>query len=220
MIRGFNKRVVKEVEPVPGMRRQPKQARSRERVEKILDVAEAMFIAEGCKSVTTNAIAAQAEIPIGSLYQFFPDKAAILMALAARYATLLNQKLLAVVSELDSLPLSDALALGIDTYDQFHEDYPGFQAIYMEMQDTLPELTAIEAAADVELIHAAANSLSQHCPGLEVDQYQVIAMVLVKSVGTLLWMSRSQAPSFRLRLLEETKRLVQSYVQSYWPEDR
>lgn len=201
-----------------GMRRQPKQARSRERVNKILDMAEEMFIAEGCNAVTTNAIAAKAEIPIGSLYQFFPDKAAILQALAARYTTLLNQQFLAIGPNVESLPLSDVLALVIDTNDQFFADYPGYQAIFMEMQGTVPELVAIEAAADIELIDATANFLSQRSPGLDADHYQAIAMVIVKSIGTLLWLSRSQTPSVRARLLDETKRLVQAYAQSYWPE--
>jgi len=202
----------------PGMRRQPKQARSRERVNKILDVAEEMFIAEGCNAVTTNAIAAQAEIPIGSLYQFFPDKAAILQALAARYTTLLNQKFLAIGPAVESQSLSDVLALVIDTNDQFFADYPGYQAIYIQTQGTVPELAAIEEAADVELIDATADFLAQRSPGLDADHYQVIAMVIVKSIGTLLWLSRSHNPAFRERLVDETKRLVQAYAHSYWPE--
>ncbi|MGR3277877.1 TetR/AcrR family transcriptional regulator [Acaryochloris marina NIES-2412] len=210
--------MAKNIEPIPGMHRQPKQARSRERVNKILDVAEEMFIAEGCNAVTTNAIAAKAEVPIGSLYQFFPDKAAILQALTARYTTLLNQQLLAIGPAVDSLPLSDVLALVIDTNDQFFADYPGYQAIFMQMQETVPELATIEEAADVELIEATANFLSQRSPGLDADHYQVIAIVIVKSIGTFLWLSRSQPPDRRQRLLDETKRLVQSYALSYWPE--
>ena len=68
-----------------GMRRQPRQVRSQERVNQILDVAEQLFITEGYNATSTNAIAANAKVPIGSLYQFFPDKAAILYKLAARY---------------------------------------------------------------------------------------------------------------------------------------
>lgn len=210
--------MAKKVDPIPGMHRQPKQARSRERVNKILDVAEEMFIAEGCNAVTTNAIAARAQVPIGSLYQFFPDKVSILQVLAARYTTLLNQQFLEIGPNVGSLPLSEVLALVIDTNDQFFTDYPGYQAIYIQMQGTMPELAAIEAAADVELIDATANFLAQRSSGLDVEHYQVIAMVIVKSIGTLLWLSRSQPPDCRQRLLDETKRLVQSYALSYWPE--
>jgi len=66
--------------PAGGMRRKPRQARSQERVNRILDVAEKLFASQGYAATTTNAIAAQAQVPIGSLYQFFPDKTAILKA--------------------------------------------------------------------------------------------------------------------------------------------
>ena len=55
------------------MRRQPKQARSQERVHHILDVAEQLFIELGYEQTTTRAIATRAGVPVGSLYQFFPD---------------------------------------------------------------------------------------------------------------------------------------------------
>ncbi len=67
------------------MRRQPQQARSQERVQQILDVAEQLFVEIGYESATTRAIAAQADVSVGSIYQFFPDKEAILKALAIRY---------------------------------------------------------------------------------------------------------------------------------------
>jgi AcrR family transcriptional regulator len=52
-----------------------------------------MFVAEGYSATTTNAIAARAQVPIGSLYQFFPDKAAILKALAIQHGEQLHQHL-------------------------------------------------------------------------------------------------------------------------------
>lgn len=89
------------------MRRQPRQARSQQRVNRILDIAEQLFIAEGYDSTTTNAIASQAKVPIGSLYQFFPDKSAILQALAVRYTELLHQRFIALqTAEPAHVPLS------------------------------------------------------------------------------------------------------------------
>src|SRR5579883_1388343 len=69
----------------PTLRRQPKQQRSQQRVEKILQAAAAVFTEVGYEAATTHMIAARAATAIGSLYQFFPDKLAIFHALEARH---------------------------------------------------------------------------------------------------------------------------------------
>jgi AcrR family transcriptional regulator len=201
-----------------GMRRQPRQARSQERVSQILDVAEQMFIAEGYATATTNAIATRAKVPIGSLYQFFPDKAAIVQALAVRYAEQLHDRFAALDSEeLSTLPLSDYVNQIIDVTDRFFTDYPGYYAIFMQVQGTIPELAEIESVADAQLIQNLATSLSQYDADLQANDYEAIAFVLVKAIGTLLWLSLGQEKDFRQRLVLETKRFTLTYLQSYFP---
>jgi AcrR family transcriptional regulator len=201
-----------------GMRRQPRQARSQERVSQILDVAEQMFIAEGYNSTTTNAIATRAKVPIGSLYQFFPDKAAIVQALALRYTEHLHDRFAALDSdELSKLSLSDYVDQIIDLTNQFFTDYPGYHAIFMQVQGTIPELAEIENAADAQLIQDLATSLAQYDMDLQTADYEAIAFVIVKAIGTLLWLSLGQAGEFRQRLVTETKRFTVSYLQSYFP---
>jgi AcrR family transcriptional regulator len=67
------------------MRRVPQQARGQQRVQQLLDSAEALFAEKGYDAVTTNEIAAQAGVSIGSLYQFFGDKQEILDRVMERY---------------------------------------------------------------------------------------------------------------------------------------
>jgi AcrR family transcriptional regulator len=203
-----------------GMRRKPRQARSQERVSRILDVAEELFIIEGYTATTTNAIAIRAQVPIGSLYQFFPDKTAILRAIALRYGELLHQKFAAFDGvELAKLPLSTYVEKLIDTADQFFTDNPGYHAIFMEVQGTIPELEEIEEAADAQLIQDLVTSLSQRNSTLEPADYEAIAFVLVKAIGMLLWLSLSQEIQLRQRLVAETKRFTLNYLQSYFPSD-
>jgi AcrR family transcriptional regulator len=199
-----------------GMRRQPQQLRSQERVSQILDVAEQLFTMEGYNATTTNRIATQAKVPIGSLYQFFPDKAAIVQALARRYTKRLHQRFAVIdLDELVKLPLPDYVDQLIDVTDQFFTDYPGYHAIFMQVQGTIPELEQIEAAADAQLVGDLAISLSQRYSALAPSDCEVIAYVLVKAIGTLLWLSLSQEPRFRKRLVAQTKRLALNYLQSY-----
>jgi AcrR family transcriptional regulator len=200
-----------------GMRRQPRQARSQERVKQILDVAEQMFIAGGYEATTTNAIATRAQVPIGSLYQFFPDKAAIVQALTLRYMEILHQRLAALhnAGAVD-LPLPTYVDRMIEATDQFFTDYPGYHAIFIQVQNAIPELAAIETAADAELIQELATFLEIRDASLG-ETSGAIAFVLVKTIGTLLWLALSQEQPFRQQLVLETKRLALSYLQSYVP---
>lgn len=203
-----------------GMRRRPQQARSQERVSRILDVAEDLFARQGYAATTTNAIATQAQVPIGSLYQFFPDKTAILQALALRYAEKLHQELAVVdKAELVPLSLSDYVNQLIDITDRFFTENPSYHAIFMEVQGTMRELEEIDEATDVKLIQDLASSLARRDAGLEPADCEAIAFVLVKAIGTLLWLSLSQEETFRQRLVVETKRLTLKYLQSYFPSN-
>ena len=65
-------------------RKQPQQRRSRATVDKIL-AAAAQVLAEEGDGATTDRIAARAGVSIGSLYQYFPNKGALMLELARRH---------------------------------------------------------------------------------------------------------------------------------------
>ncbi|MCC8943340.1 helix-turn-helix transcriptional regulator, partial [Bradyrhizobium sp. Arg68] len=62
-------------------RKQPQQARSTELVSAILDAAVQVLTSEGAQRFTTARVAEKAGVSVGSLYQYFPNKAAILFRL-------------------------------------------------------------------------------------------------------------------------------------------
>lgn len=66
-------------------RKRPLQERSRETVEAILTAAARVLVKDGYDATTTNKIAARAGVSIGSLYQYFPSKEAIVAALVERH---------------------------------------------------------------------------------------------------------------------------------------
>jgi AcrR family transcriptional regulator len=67
------------------LRNRPRQARSAARVEVLLDAAARVFEDVGYDAATTNLVATRAGVPVGTLYRWFPDKAALADALADRY---------------------------------------------------------------------------------------------------------------------------------------
>ncbi|MEN9822232.1 MAG: hypothetical protein RLZ04_658 [Actinomycetota bacterium] len=66
-------------------RKIPRQERSRRTVERILDAAARIFHEQGYAAATTNDIADEADVSVGSLYQYFPNKDALLVALTTRH---------------------------------------------------------------------------------------------------------------------------------------
>ena len=70
--------------PVDFQRRKPKQARSQGTVDSILEAAIQLLQRDGAHGLNTNRVAERAGVSIGTLYQYFPDKEAILLAVARR----------------------------------------------------------------------------------------------------------------------------------------
>jgi AcrR family transcriptional regulator len=65
-------------------RRRPRQARSRATWEAIVEAAAQILERDGAAAFNTNAVAERAGVSIGTIYQYFPDKQAILAAAAKR----------------------------------------------------------------------------------------------------------------------------------------
>lgn len=82
---------------VENMRKMPRQSRARDTVEVVLEAAAQVLEMSGEAGFNTNAVAERAGVSIGALYRYFPDKAAILRALALRETEAHRDAVLAVV---------------------------------------------------------------------------------------------------------------------------
>lgn len=78
------------------VRREPRQERSRATVDAILQAATYILVKRGWQKFTTNAVADRAGVNIASLYQFFPNKEAIVAELERRHAVETRAKVLEV----------------------------------------------------------------------------------------------------------------------------
>jgi AcrR family transcriptional regulator len=199
------------------MRRQPQQLRSQERVDSILNAAEELFIEVGYEQTTTRAIATRAKVPIGSLYQFFPDKEAILKALATRYFQQ-EYELFAQLhtQEAETLPLEEYVDRVIDAFDHFMNSHPGYRAVFEQLLN-LMTYSAITAMDDYEyrIVDELAAFFGRINPQINSEKCQAIALVIVKTVGDLLWLATTLKPEMRQLLVAETKMLMLGYLNNY-----
>jgi AcrR family transcriptional regulator len=83
---------------------EPRQERAREKVELILEATMRLLERDGLAALTTNAVAAKAGVSIGTLYQYFASKDAILDELARREVAGFSEQIMAAVE--DPSPMS------------------------------------------------------------------------------------------------------------------
>jgi AcrR family transcriptional regulator len=97
-------------------RKQPRQARARVTRDAILVGAERLLGREGPEALTTNRIADEAGVSVGSVYQYFPNKQAIIAALVDVYVSRFFEFFAAALEASHDLPLEtvgDTLARGL-----------------------------------------------------------------------------------------------------------
>ena len=116
-------------------RRLPSQQRSRERVERMLQAASDLIAAHGSDALKMREVAERAGVPIGSLYQFFPDKSAVIRALAERYTLESRACIAEALSEVRTgQDLSRAFGELVDTYYRLFLSEPVMRDIWSGTQ--------------------------------------------------------------------------------------
>ena len=129
-------------------RRSPRQERSRETVEAILEAAAQVFERHGYAAGTTNRIAERAGVSIGSLYQYFPNKGAIVVEVMRRHMAEAGEVGQPVLQELvDRVPpLHEGLTDIVAAMIALHERSPRLHRVLSEEAPHPPEILAFQRA--------------------------------------------------------------------------
>jgi AcrR family transcriptional regulator len=190
----------------PG-RRQPTQQRSRERLERILDVAEHLIEEKGSEHVKMSEIADLAEISIGSLYQYFPDKRAIVRSLAQTYAAAaracVREALEAVRNPKE---LQGAFIALVDQYYEIVMDKPVMRDISSALRadKELMELEIAESRACGALLAAAIKRVQ---PSADAKRVGVLAFLIWQLGEETMRLAVSQKRAEGALLVDAYKRM-------------
>lgn len=211
------------------VRREPRQARSRARVAQILAAADEILSTEGFEALTVRRIAQEAVVPVGSIYQFFPDKAAVVDALARGYIgefdgaieeLVADAEAYAAVDSSTATPTGTATAKSnwadpvgrlVDEFAGLYRSRPGYVALWSG-RHLSPELARADEAnnlaiaAGVRRILVARGILADG-PELDLD-----AQVAVHVADVLLQFAFSRAPGGDEAVLAELKTLLRLYL--------
>jgi AcrR family transcriptional regulator len=114
----------------PLLRRKPQQARSKARLARVLQAAERVLVGEGVEALTTTRVAAEAKVSVGSLYQYLPDRDAIIDALAAGYFAKLEAAMDGFVEAASAQGWEDPVGVLVDAFARIYRTEHGFRALW------------------------------------------------------------------------------------------
>lgn len=195
-------------------RKGPRQGRSRQTVATILEAAARVFEEAGPDGATTNAIAERAGVSIGSLYQYFPNKLAIIHALIDRYQQELREvwdKVLATRHA--DRPLDEVVDQAIDGVWGLACTRPAF-LILLHSGGAGVTLAHKRSGQKEEARTRIAELVLARNPSTAPLQAQLIAMVVSETVHALLALAAAAPRSKREAIINETKRVVSRYVSA------
>lgn len=122
-------------------RKLPEQGRSRATVDAIVDAAAHILIKHGYDAFTTNRVAERAGVSIGSLYQYFPNKDALLSELMRRHLTEIERGVEEMANLVRTAPLAEVIRTGIQQNVRSHMIDP---ALHRVLSEEVPRLGALD----------------------------------------------------------------------------
>jgi AcrR family transcriptional regulator len=202
------------------LRRAPKQERGQRRIARLLDAAAAEFARVGFDAATTNAIARRAKTSVGSLYQFFPNKEAILAALTEYYLTEIRAVQAVVGSdEATRLPPAAFVDQLVERLAEFHATHPAFLSLFYG-SPTSPHLAAAAERLHSECVAGAEASIAARLPRLDPARRRLHATMNVQVVKALLPLAAAAGPTGRDQVLAEIKKLLVRYMDGVAAESQ
>lgn len=193
------------------LRNAPIQARSRERLHRVLDAADEVLATDGAGAFTTTRVATVAGVPIGSVYRFFPDKEAIVEALAVRYWSDLEDLVAGVVEADAAQTVDDPVGAVLDVLVAGFRARPGFLALWYgglrteRVRDaTRPTRVAIGRSVE--------HLLVRHWPGTTRRTRARVAEMVVLAGDSLLREAFRRDRGGDATVLAESKLMLRAYI--------
>jgi len=170
-------------QPIPNAdpRKKPRQARAKATVDAIIGAAAQVLISNGYEKTTTAKVAERAGVSIGSLYQYFPNKEALIAALIERHADDLVSTLQGLLEKASHPTLADAVRVAIDATFSAHRIDP---ALHKMLHEQVPRVGRMGKAMDAsrQIVKAIESCLRAHADELAPHHDLAIAAIVIETV--------------------------------------
>ncbi|WP_293950834.1 TetR/AcrR family transcriptional regulator [uncultured Corynebacterium sp.] len=197
-------------------RRRPAQQRSRERFNRILTAARSVLVDVGFESFTFDEVAKRAEVPIGTLYQFFANKYVLICELDRVDNAEAVAELKKFSEQVPALQWPDILDEFIEHLARLWREDPSRRAVWHAIQST-PATRATAAATEKEMLEIIAGVMKPLARGASYEERMSLAGLLVHTVSSLLnyAVRDAEIPDEAFEaIVVEIKRMLVSYLFS------
>jgi AcrR family transcriptional regulator len=193
-------------------RKTPQQDRSIQRVHAILESATRLITQSGVSALTMTALAKEAGVPIGSIYQYFPEKAAILRALFDMISARVEEHIIHSLEKATTLDeLKEHVFVLIDWYYRECCENPIYLSIWlsMEMDKALAQLNIEQSYRLAEVFIYYTAPLRTPRPG---EDYEARCKLLSYFLGSCMRLALLSEQDHAKRMLLECKRLIRESI--------
>ena len=196
------------------LRRVPVQGRSVARVQRMLDACASLVDEIGYESLTTTLLAERAGVAIGSVYQFFPDKRAIVQALTLRNLEAYLSRLNARADAVQFNHWWDVVDAAIDEYIAMHRDVPGFRTLHF---GDVVDVHLLDEEKDNNTIIAEqlAAVLVNHFGAAAGSRLDFALAIAVEAGDALIKLAFRRDPEGDPEVLAEAKALIREYLHRH-----
>jgi AcrR family transcriptional regulator len=203
--------------PLTKPRKYASQERSRATIDALIEATARILVTEGFDKASTNRIAEKAGVSIGSLYQYYPGKEALVAAVIDRHNQEIMQVVRGTLAEVTSQPIEKAVRRLVETAIEAHRIDPKLHRVIAEQIPRTGGLENVEAF-NRETYALFRAYLEGHSDEFRIVDLGVATFVCVTSIEALAHtavLHRSEKLSDEMveTLVDETTRLVVGYLR-------
>ena len=198
-------------------RKNASQERSRATVDALIEATARILVREGFEKASTNRIAEIAGVSVGSLYQYFPSKEALVAAVIDRHNEEIMQVVRAALTEVADLPIDKAVRRLVTVAIEAHHIDPKLHRVLAEQIPRTGQLADVEAFnREVHtLVRAYLESRRKEMRKIDLDTATFICVSAIEAVAHNTVLNQAEMLSDKMvrTLVDETTRMVVGYLR-------
>jgi AcrR family transcriptional regulator len=202
--------------PLTKPRKSASQDRSRATVDALIEATARILVREGFDQASTNRIAEKAGVSVGSLYQYFPSKEALVIAVIERHHREIMQVVRRALAEVATLPMEQAVRKLVTTAVKAHQIDPELHRVLAEQIPRTGKLENVETfnRETYALFRAWLGNHRNEFREVDLDLAAFVCVTSIEALTHTAVLNHAELSDDTTRkLVDEATRLVVRYLQ-------